>query len=314
MILIISKPDDAHTVTIEKRIQQLEPDLPVVVLDTSLFPEKMTLQAHYGNGKSEYIFKYAGKTFSSSDIRSVWYRRPQRPTIPTSVTDEDTRSFIERESNFVVDGIWRSLNCFWVNDPVLNARANYKIYQLQIAQNFDFRIPNTIVSNDAEAVRTFWETNHRKIIYKQVRGISTRSVKTSLVTEKELGFLDSLQISPVIFQEYIPAQYDLRITVMGKKIFSAKIHSQKSDSKLDWRFDHARLLEPYTLPQEIEQKIRQYIDFLGLVYGAIDMRVTPEGEYVFFEINPSGQFVFVEILTELPLSEEFAKLLIRGHV
>jgi hypothetical protein len=33
---------------------------------------------------------------------------------------------------------------------------------------------------------------------------------------------------------------------------------------------------------------------LGIVYGAADFRLTPEGEYVFLEINPAGEFLFVE--------------------
>ena len=30
---------------------------------------------------------------------------------------------------------------------------------------------------------------------------------------------------------------------------------------------------------------------LGLLYGAIDMILTPSGEYVFLEVNESGQFL-----------------------
>jgi hypothetical protein len=33
---------------------------------------------------------------------------------------------------------------------------------------------------------------------------------------------------------------------------------------------------------------------MGLIYGAIDMRLTPDGRYVFLEINPAGQWLFVE--------------------
>ena len=33
---------------------------------------------------------------------------------------------------------------------------------------------------------------------------------------------------------------------------------------------------------------------LGLEYGAIDLRLKPEGRYIFLEINPAGQFLYIE--------------------
>jgi hypothetical protein len=51
---------------------------------------------------------------------------------------------------------------------------------------------------------------------------------------------------------------------------------------------------------------------LGLVYGAIDLRLTPEGRYVFLEINPSGQFLYVEHATGQPITAALAKALIEG--
>ena len=40
---------------------------------------------------------------------------------------------------------------------------------------------------------------------------------------------------------------------------------------------------------------------LGLVYGAIDMTVTPAGEQVILEVNPNWQFDFVAKLAGLPI-------------
>jgi D-alanine-D-alanine ligase-like ATP-grasp enzyme len=50
---------------------------------------------------------------------------------------------------------------------------------------------------------------------------------------------------------------------------------------------------------------------LGLTYGAIDMRVTPEGEYVFLEINPAGQWQFIEQQTKQPITKALAEELLR---
>jgi hypothetical protein len=45
------------------------------------------------------------------------------------------------------------------------------------------------------------------------------------------------------------------------------------------------------------------MDRLGLVYGAIDMRLTPDGRYVFLEVNPSGLWLFTEEPTGLPITD-----------
>lgn len=49
---------------------------------------------------------------------------------------------------------------------------------------------------------------------------------------------------------------------------------------------------------------------LRLHYGCIDLRLKPDGTYVFFEINPSGQFLFVEDDTHQPLCESMEELLV----
>lgn len=42
------------------------------------------------------------------------------------------------------------------------------------------------------------------------------------------------------------------------------------------------------------------------MYGAIDMRRSPDGAYTFLEINPAGQWLFIEEKTGQPISEAIA--------
>ena len=50
---------------------------------------------------------------------------------------------------------------------------------------------------------------------------------------------------------------------------------------------------------------------LGLVYGAIDLRRTPEGDHVFLEVNTAGEFLFVEERTGQPIARAIAEWLTR---
>ena len=50
---------------------------------------------------------------------------------------------------------------------------------------------------------------------------------------------------------------------------------------------------------------------LGLSIGHLDFRLTPEAEYVFFEVNPSGQFLFLEVDDpEIEVTSAMADLLL----
>ncbi len=125
-----------------------------------------------------------------------------------------------------------------------------------------------------------------------------------------MALLDNVKFAPVIFQEYIPADVDLRITMIGEQIFPAAIHSQETEYKVDFRMtmEKARF-EAVELPPKVVRMLRELMKRLGLVYGAIDMRRTPKGEYVFLEINPAGQWLFVEERTGQKISDALADLL-----
>ncbi|MEZ4456069.1 MAG: hypothetical protein R2882_05895 [Gemmatimonadales bacterium] len=69
---------------------------------------------------------------------------------------------------------------------------------------------------------------------------------------------------------------------------------------------------PHELPLEVQERILLLMRRLGLEYGAIDFRLTPEGEYVFLEINPAGQFLYIEQATGLPIAAALAGHLARG--
>ena len=119
----------------------------------------------------------------------------------------------------------------------------------------------------------------------------------------------------MIFQEYIEAEYDLRITVVGDEIFPAAIYSQQTSYPVDFRMDMANArICPAELPDQIQTRLRDFMGRLGLQYGAIDMRLRPDGEYVFLEINPAGQWLFVEEVTGQPIAESLARLLIAGEI
>ena len=68
---------------------------------------------------------------------------------------------------------------------------------------------------------------------------------------------------------------------------------------------------PYTLPDDVAARLQALMDHFGLKYGAVDFRVTPEGEHVFFEVNPAGEYLFAADRTNQPVPQAIAAALER---
>ena len=138
---------------------------------------------------------------------------------------------------------------------------------------------------------------------------------TNKLTNKDMAQIDSVKMSPSIFQVYVSKKHELRITVVGDKIFPVKIYSQEDEvTSLDWRRkpklnDFDVKMEQTILSQKVKQYIRHYMELINLRYGCIDMIVTENDEYVFLEINPNGQWYFVQLHTEAQIAEAIAELL-----
>ncbi len=63
------------------------------------------------------------------------------------------------------------------------------------------------------------------------------------------------------------------------------------------------------MPPEVEKGVRQLMAELGLFFGALDFAVTPDGRWVFFEVNPNGQWHWLAVRAGVPLVEAMADAL-----
>jgi hypothetical protein len=86
-------------------------------------------------------------------------------------------------------------------------------------------------------------------------------------------------------------------------------------TRLDWRHYEAPI--PYkkgSLPSEIADKCFALMKSYRLNYSAMDLILTPEGEYVFIENNPAGQCFFIqEHIPEFKMVEAVTSYLLRGN-
>lgn len=302
-------------------------------LNTDGFPTEILLDI-YCDGRRQGFANRAGQRVVLSDgenhldldeVKSVWYRRIGIGNkIPTTM-DMQLRNASIQESRATILGMIASINGFHLDQLVNIRRAEHKQLQLQVAQKFGLEIPLTLTTNNPQAVQEFAKNCPHGMITKMLSSFAIydeegkeKVVFTNPVTAKDLESLEGLKFCPMTFQENVPKALELRTTIVGKKIFTAAVDSQKiQQATHDWRKKGIALIkdwQPYQLPEDMEVKLLKFMQYFGLNYGAIDIILTPDGKYVFLEINPVGEFFWLENSAGCEISQAIAQLLVLNHV
>jgi glutathione synthase/RimK-type ligase-like ATP-grasp enzyme len=193
--------------------------------------------------------------------------------------------------------------------------AEYKPFQLSLARTSGLLIPETLITNDPDQIRQAFHKFGGRMIVKPVRtgfvdyGEEQHAVYTSRVLKQHLGDVESARICPSIYQPLLEKACDIRVTVVGDRLFVAEIDSQSDpDAAVDWRrtsnpdLPHRRGM----LSASVAVGILRLTRLLGLTFAAIDLVRTPSGEYVFLEVNPNGQWLWLDDTLNLGITQAVA--------
>jgi glutathione synthase/RimK-type ligase-like ATP-grasp enzyme len=249
-------------------------------------------------------------------------RKPEDPLPPPGVEDEGIVNFVRDEMRELMGFLPVDRRVLWVNNPDDNRKHQRKYPQLRLARSLGLRVPRSIITNDAEEAGRFFAACPDGVICKPML-IGSHYIDgehhvayTRTVAPKEFNALKaSIALCPTYLQEKIAKHHELRVTIIGNTVFSCRIDSQSiAGAEEDWRAVDTHKL-PHTmvqLPEAVEQALRSYIEACGLSFGAFDLIVTPEQEYVFLELNPNGQWYWIELSTGAPMADAMTDLLARG--
>jgi glutathione synthase/RimK-type ligase-like ATP-grasp enzyme len=288
--------------------------------DTDLYPTEVRLSTRYaGRRIGGWIVTPAGRVELDA-ITAIWYRRfAAGRGLPETLGEH--RSGCVQESRHTLFGTIAAMNVFQL-DP-LNAvqRCEHKEVQLQLAARCGLDVPLSLYSNDGEAVRQFTQELAGRVICKLQSNFAIgrpgeeMAVYTSRIRPEDMGDLEQLRYCPMLFQEAVPKQLELRSIVVGRRVLSAAVDSQQSErSSVDWRREAAGLSQAwqsYTLPEPVEQALLRLTAALGLNYGAADFVLTPDGRHVFLEINSGGEWGWLaQHEPHLPVAEHLAEVLL----
>lgn len=269
----------------------------------------------------------SGAEVALAAIGAVWTRKAGDFRFPSD--DEfgpQERAYAIAETQHILTGLLLSLDAYWMNHPMASNGAKWKGEQLRRASRMGFRVPPSLASNDGDAVRRF-RAACGDIIFKPLSSPSmgadevapadriVPNLATTLITDAHDAMLDAVCELPGFFQQYIAKRHEIRATVIGDRVFAARIESQGDErTRIDYRDFSADVeYRAERLPEAIERRCLAFVHGYGLTFGAIDLIFTPDGEYVFLENNPAGQFLFVEqLVPELRMLDAVADCLVDG--
>ncbi|MGX4735249.1 ATP-grasp ribosomal peptide maturase [Kitasatospora griseola] len=307
-VLVVTNLDDPTTDLVTEELHGR--GVPVVRFDSGDFPTTLSFAATVTPHGIEGTLTTPTRRADLAHIRSLYYRRPSGFTF--SHLDGQNARFAITQARYGLGGIMASLpGCLYVNHPHRIGDAEFKPSGLAVAANCGFRLPSTLITSEPDAARAFVK-RYGPVIYKplstplyRVNGVSC-TVEVGDVVPEDID--DAVAGTAHLFQQRIDKTADVRVTVIGDRVFYVQIDSDL----LDWRTDYSRLTYSVVLPPVgLERRLRAYLDRFGLVFGAFDFAVDRRGQWWFLECNPSGQWAWLEPETGLPMVAAMADLLER---
>lgn len=315
-LILSNEAEDAHVHGLVAELDRL--GHPWMLIDPGDFPQSLHFSAQLDSQtKRSSLLLRGGTRLFLEEISSVWYRRPT-PIAPAEHLSPLEKTFIERESNAGLWGWLRGLQAFWVNHPDAIRAAGHKPQQLQLAQSLGLAIPNTLITNEPEAFKQFYAQCHERVIYKLMgypwykdSADLPISTFTTLVPREMVQQAHRIHAAAHLFQEFIDKQCDLRAIIIGDQVFVTEIYPLSEETRVDFRADYSALrYAPHSqLPEAVREALLAINRVYNLIYSAIDLVYTPDGRYVFLELNPVGQFGWLEARLGIPLYATLAKLL-----
>ena len=308
MILIITIRDDLHALSVQRVLAKRGYFNCHVFECDRISAEHFVQWAVTPESELGLLRKGDGTEINVAEVDLIWWRRIYaNQDLDEEVEDSKQLSLINNDCRGALNGILSA--CFngkWVSDPLATERACDKVYQLSVARQTGFRIPETLITQSIEEVTTFCQRLDGRVIVKPVVGVAGPLLFTQYIGDPKRLDPRSYRVCPAVYQEYIPGTRHIRLNCFGDRSYAASIET----SDLDWRPNLNVPIKSWPVPNSLHRQVRTVLDRLGLEMGIVDIKETPEGEFVWLEVNPQGQFLFLQPLADMQLDELFADYLL----
>ena len=259
-----------------------------------------------------FALRRSRRTIEPAAITSVWYRRPGRPFGERVRQDSPPAVLNAQWSAFIEGALFELGGLRWLNNPRANSRAESKMLQLNLAKACGFQVPETIITNsarDAKIVSSQWSSGavikalDAPLIFTDRK---ERFVFTTRLRGSHLRSSSAVAMAPIMVQERIAPRVDVRVTVVGEKVFAAKAVGV---TRQDWRLEPGVVtFVPYALSRGLRDKCLKLVRRLELRFAGIDLAIGGHIPY-FLELNPNGEWGWLQA-QGFPIAEAIADDLI----
>ncbi len=311
MLLVLTNSDDATADYLLARLT--EASVPFVRFDTNVALEHIAISYQ----PSKPSLQIDGRWYGPDDFSTVWYRRPER-LVSSRIPETPEGKCVLDEWSESLEGFFAHIpRMRWMNYPAANALASRKMEQLTTARHFGFTVPDTIVTQDAATLRSFFGKNNGEVIVKPLgRAYVERPddqcdsvIFTNPVRESDLEDLTDLARCPTLFQQAVRKVSDVRITIVDSNICAIELSAKDGDGQQRCDIRRNNMLDvtyrTISLPADVDAAVRQLVSFYDLRFAAIDMAIAEGGQWYFFEINPNGQWAWLDLCGEATIFESF---------
>lgn len=277
-----------------------------LLIDTRAFPTRGRIRMEAGQ------WHYDDTNLSA--VRVAFIRRLFVHPLEAHLADEldaDPRAAVaaSREKESLLRSVlaWMRAGGATVINPIETLACHFlKPETIRRLSEADLPLPDTLVTNDPEAVRRFAACHH-EVIYKPLSGGACAQRLTS--DDLSAKRLAQLQRAPVLFQERV-AGADVRAYVLAGRVVAA---GMLDVAEVDFR-RAGRPFAGVALSAAERDAAVQAARITGLTFAGIDLKRTPDGRCVLLDVNPAPMFAVFDDTTRSDVTGAVADLLVNARM
>ena len=272
----------------------------------------------FKNAKHHARISSDGKEIDLDTISIAWLRHFDITTMDFT-GPKYMQIFAFQQYYNMVNIIQNSLSCKWINNPRLVEQVSDRSKQLTCATKIGFTVPPTLITNELDEALKFFHSHTGEIVVKALHhhGVEINdkiySFFTRTMKKKDLSGISSELFVPCILQTKLQRKAELRITVVGENVFSAKLNFKTEIEHDDIhqynsKEVHIEKCDEFHSETFVEQ-CRKLVKSFGLQYAALDFLIDCDDNPIFLEINPSGDWLWIENTTKQPITSTLSNLI-----
>jgi glutathione synthase/RimK-type ligase-like ATP-grasp enzyme len=303
MVLVCGDPYEPVTAFLCSRLEVLGIDH--CRLDLRKLPHAADLDLTWVGGRPCGSISTEDWRIEFDELSGVYFRNVEVSESEEGAEKVGGKGQAYPETDARLAAVLNNLPCNVLNRPAATYSNRSKPYQALFIRRFGFKIPKTLVTNDPEAVASFFMECDEKLIFKSISGVRSTVRR---MTKEDFGRLELLENCPAQFQEYVPGD-NIRVHVIGERWFAVRIQCEAVDYRYAGEEGYTLTMVPAVLPRDIAANCIRLTRELGLTMSGIDLKETSSGEYYCFEVNTSPAFLFYESPARPVIADALAEFL-----